>query len=162
MHQRSDVGDFHRILVPYDFSDHARAALDLARDLASRLGCDLRLVHVIQAFPYVHTYPSYLGAVALPPPDLTELRDSLEKSLGEVAAEISDPAIEVETDVVVDGNIAGAICKRAEEIGADLIVMGTHGRTGLAHVFLGSVAERTLRKAPCAVVTVKAREGGET
>jgi nucleotide-binding universal stress UspA family protein len=154
------VRDFHRLLVPYDFSDHARAALGLARDLASRLGADLHLVHVINVLPY-YSYPGYAGAAPVAVPDLIELRDSVAKSLAEVAAEVSDPAGKVETHVV-DGPVADAICKCAEEIGAGLIVMGTHGRTGLAHVFLGSVAERTLRKAPCAVVTTRADEGEES
>ena len=62
----------------------------------------------------------------------------------------------VEAHVVEAAGIAEAICDAAETFGADLIVMGTHGRTGLAHVFLGSAAERTLRQAPCPVLTVRA------
>jgi universal stress protein A len=61
---------------------------------------------------------------------------------------------------VVSGAPATAICETAEKIGADLIVMGTHGRTGIAHVFLGSVAERTIRHAPCPVLTVRGSEHG--
>lgn len=60
--------------------------------------------------------------------------------------------------VAVGSAVADLIRQTAAELGADLIVMGTHGRTGLAHVFLGSVAERTLRRAPCPVLTVQASE----
>ncbi len=78
--------------------------------------------------------------------------------LRELIAEIEDPPGKVEGHVVDDTAISSAICDAAEKLEADLIVMGTHGRTGLAHVFLGSVAERTLRNACCPVLAVRAPE----
>jgi nucleotide-binding universal stress UspA family protein len=68
----------------------------------------------------------------------------------------------IEPHVVEGIGVADSLRESADELGADLIVMGTHGRTGLAHVFLGSVAERTLRRARCPVLTVQAAEGQES
>jgi universal stress protein A len=151
------MADYRTIVVPYDFSDHSRAALDAARDLARRLGSELHLLHVVYTPAYVYPYPAYLGVEATPPPiDLAEILRSVTKSLDEVAAELEPSIGKVGSHVVQGGSIADSICDYAESLRADLIAMGTHGRTGLAHVFLGSVAERTLRKAPCPVLTVRA------
>ena len=73
-----------------------------------------------------------------------------------MASGVENPPGKVEAHVLEGSGIADMIIGAAEEHDADLIVMGTHGRTGLAHVFLGSVAERTLRRAPCPVLTVQA------
>lgn len=148
------MSDFKTFVVPFDFSDHARAALFTAADLARRLSADLHLVHVIQP-------PTYVGGYGTAPPphlDLSELHDTVSKSLREVAEGIEGLAGAATSQVVEDLQIAQAISDVAAERKADLIVMGTHGRTGLAHVFLGSVAERTLRLAPCPVLTVKGSE----
>lgn len=77
------------------------------------------------------------------------------KSLREVAEGLPSLRGSVELHVVEGAGVAEMIGEVAESLGADLIVMGTHGRTGLAHVFLGSVAERTLSRAPCPVLTVQ-------
>ncbi len=152
------MGEYRRFVVPYDFSVHAEGALAVAIDLAQRLGAELHLVHVLQ--PPAYSYGSYDGGVAVPPPfDPAEARDSAMRSLREVVDRIVATGFEkLEPHVAVGSNIAEMIRTSAENLGADLIVMGTHGRTGLAHVFLGSVAERTLRGAPCPVLTVQASE----
>ena len=152
------MADYRVVVVPYDFSEHARAALHEAAKLSSRLGADLHLVHVVQSPMYLYSF-AYAGEAAAvsPPIDMTEIREDALKSLREVASEL-DFGGNVESHVLEGVNIADAVRTTAEHLGADLIVMGTHGRTGLAHVFLGSVAERTLRTAPCPVLTVQARE----
>jgi nucleotide-binding universal stress UspA family protein len=161
------MADYRTLLVPYDFSHHARVALDTALDLARHLdGVTIHLVHVIRTPAYAYAgYTSHAGATVPPPLDMEEVRASAIKSLDEVrevvaALHESLPAA-IETRIVEGVAIDRALCETAESLGADLIVMGTHGRTGLAHVFLGSVAERTLRRAPCPVLTVHSDEEEE-
>jgi nucleotide-binding universal stress UspA family protein len=152
------LSDFKTFVVPYDFSAHSRSALAMATDLARRFHTRIHLVHVIQ--PPALTYLPYGGppTTAAGPVAILELREIAEKALREVADSIAIDDGQVEMHVVESPNIPDAIHELAAKVGADLIVMGTHGRTGLAHVFLGSVAERTLRRAPCAVLTVQARD----
>ena len=152
------MADYRVLVVPYDFSDHARAALKEAAELARRLGGDLHLVHVVQSPLYMYSF-AYAGeaAAVIPPIDMTEIREAAMKSLRDVIAEFDVPG-KVEPHVLEGASVAETLRETAVELGADLIVMGTHGRTGLAHAFLGSVAERTLRSAPCPVLTVQAHE----
>lgn len=143
------------LLVPYDFSNHSRAALEAAIALARPLGADCHLLHVVQ--PYFTPYAALPGAVPPPPPNMLEVCERSMESLRHVASEFEQAPGEIVAHVVEEANVSAGVCQLAEKIDADLIVMGTHGRTGIAHVFLGSVAERTLRTAPCHVLTVRAR-----
>ena len=149
------MSDYGIFVVPYDFSEHARAALDVAADLARRLSADVHLVHVVQTPAYVAGYGLYGGAAMPAPIDMASVREGAMKSLREVIAEIDVPG-KLEPHVIEGVSVADKLRESAENLGADLIVMGTHGRTGIAHVFLGSVAERTQRTAPCPVLTVRA------
>jgi nucleotide-binding universal stress UspA family protein len=151
--------DYRTILVPYDFSDHSKKALAAAVDLGRRFDSNLHLLHVVT--PPIVAYPT-MGTAAAPPPNLLmEVREAAERSLNDVAAAIEDPPGTVKPHIATGGATADAIREAATTLGADLIVMGTHGRTGMARVFLGSVAERTLRLAPCPVLTVRAPEEAE-
>ena len=148
---------FQTFVVPYDFSAHSREALRMATDLAQRFESEIHLVHVIQ--PPSLAYAAYGGPgtpAPAPPFDTLELQRIAESALRDVAVEIEHDGSRVHMHVIESPGIPDAIHEVAAKVGADLIVMGTHGRTGLAHVFLGSVAERTLRRAPCAVLTVQA------
>ena len=151
------MSDYRTFVVPYDFSVHAQAALRAATDLATRLSADLHLIHVIQPPSYAYGY-GMGGAAVSPSFDLNELRERALKSLREVVDGVVDFPGRIEPHVVDGSSIAIAINEAADKLGADLIVMGTHGRTGLAHVFIGSVAERTLRRAPCPVMTIQSAE----
>jgi universal stress protein A len=151
------MSDYSTFLVPYDFSEHARAALDVASDLARRLNADLHLVHVLQVVGSAYDFGPYGGVTVPPMIDMTKLRQSAMKSLRDVVDGVEIPG-EVEPHVVEGASVAEMIRKSATNLAADLIVMGTHGRTGLAHAFLGSVAERTQRTAPCPVVAVRGHE----
>ena len=149
------MNEYRTFVIPYDFSVHARAALYAGADLARRLGADLHLLHVIHVPAYAYGY----GGVVTPPPmDMLEVRESALKQLDSVVEGIDAFPGKVESHVVEGRGVADVIRETAQKVGADLIVMGTHGRTGLAHVFLGSVAERTLRNAPCPVLTIQADE----
>ncbi|HEU4427285.1 MAG TPA: universal stress protein [Myxococcota bacterium] len=141
--------EYRTLLVPYDFSSHAEAALATALDLAKRFGAELHLLHVIQSPAYATA--GYDGVPLDVPQDI-------QRGVRESLARIASASGESVRAHVVDGaSIAERIADCATQLGVDLIVMGTQGRSGLAHALLGSVAERTLRSAPCPVLTVRDR-----
>ncbi len=138
------------ILVPTDFSEDADAALEIARDLAKRFGAKIHLLHAYTLLPFAPSpWNAGLGAQFA-----VEIRSGAEKALMEVHQKLLADGLRVESEVE-EGAPASLIVEVARRLSADLIVMGTSGRTGLAHVLLGSVAERTLRLAPCPVLTVR-------
>jgi nucleotide-binding universal stress UspA family protein len=142
---------FRTILVPVDFSQHASRALDAAVELAEHFGAKLHLLHVYPIQPIlVAPYE-----VSLPIDVEKTLREPANLKLREWAERALEAGVAVETMTAAD-TPAEAIVRRAQDIRADLIVMGTRGLTGLKHVLLGSVTERTLRTAPCPVLTLKA------
>jgi nucleotide-binding universal stress UspA family protein len=143
------------ILAAVDFSEPSQQALDAAVSMAAAFDATLHVVHVFELpIPAVSPYE-----VAIPEAYLEESREAASKRLADAAAHAGSKGARVETHLG-EGPAARSICRTAEEIGADLIVMGTHGHTGIKHLVLGSVAERTLRHAPCAVLAVKARAEG--
>lgn len=143
-----------RILVPIDFSEHSKQALDFVVEHAGELGVEtVVLLHV--HYPPVVAIPIDGGMSTVAAAQATaEDHELLKQELFKEAAGLSSPTLTVKT-LVVTGTPAETICDLAERERIDLIVMGTRGRTGLAHVVLGSVAERTLRLAPCPVLTMK-------
>ena len=146
--------EYRTLLVPFDFSAHARMALETAADLARRFGSDLHLLYVVQPPIYATT-----GVAAMPVDYPMDLEETTLDSLRGVADAIAGLSGRGYAHVLQGINIPSAIVQCAEEIKADLIVMGTHGRTGLKHAFMGRVAERTLRSAGCPVLTLRATEG---
>ena len=144
------MSSIQRLLVAVDFSDHSNHALEMAMDFAKKFGAELHIIHAFHLpVPLVTPYE-----VAVPDAFIQEARDAaarkLEKALHKVAAE----GIKAESHLA-EVPAAPAIANMAEKLGADLIVMGTHGHTGIKHLLMGSVAERTLRLAPCSVLTVR-------
>ena len=140
-----------RILVPVDFSDHASKAVDAAIGLAKVFGSKITLMHCYQinvggVSPYGLVIPESLDR---------DIRDAATRKLAEWCEKVEAAGVAVD-DLVTPVFPSEAICNQAEEMSADLIVMGTRGLTGVRHVLLGSVAERTIRTAPCPVLTVKA------
>jgi nucleotide-binding universal stress UspA family protein len=138
------------ILVPTDFSPHSEKALELAEQLAKLTGAKIHLLHCYQInvggiSPYGVTIPDEFNR---------EIREAAAEKVEELEQKVAAQGIEVEAHVT-PRYPSEAVTDLAKEIGADLIVMGTRGATGLKHIFLGSVAERTLRIAPCPVLTVK-------
>ena len=142
--------ELQTILVPIDFSEHSASALDAAVDLAKAFGAKLELVH---CYPPASTFVApYGGAI---PVDLErEVRESAGRQLSEWVGKASAAGVEANATVTPAPPVSGVI-ERAEAVDADLIVMGTRGLSGLKHVLLGSVAERTIRLAPCPVLTLK-------
>jgi nucleotide-binding universal stress UspA family protein len=133
------------VLHPTDFSDRSEFAFRLACSLARDYGARLIVLHV--AVPPVAVYGEGMMAPA-PEGNLDELRQQLELLLPR------DPRVGVEHRLV-EGDAAAEILQAAKDTGSDVIVMGTHGRTGLGRLLLGSVAEQVVRRAACPVVTVK-------
>ena len=139
-----------RILFPTDFSERAAAAWSYARMMSENFSAELVLLHVLQE-PMAMLPESSL-AVAPPAVNLVELTRSAEQGLDQLRV---DPPGTIGERLVRNGPPAEEIVRYAREMEADLIVLGTHGRTGIAHALLGSVAERVVRKAPCPVMTVR-------
>jgi len=138
------------ILVPTDFSPHSERAVALALELAKLAGGSIHLLHCYQLHPGgVSPY-----GISAPPEFDAKIREAAAESLQAVERQLAAEGIPVTTHIT-PSYPSEAVSELAEEIGADLIVMGTRGSTGLQHILLGSVAERTLRQAPCPVLTVK-------
>jgi universal stress protein A len=161
---------FQKILVPVDFSPYATEAVQYAHSIAQHFGASLLVLHVIaheveQAVTNYHLGRRglpLLGPFAAPPEVPVDITNTVVIDLREqalVALQHFLPSellgIVVEPRVVV-GDPAVQILHLAQQEAVDLIVMGTHGRTGLAHMVFGSVAEHVVRQAPCPVLTVKA------
>jgi nucleotide-binding universal stress UspA family protein len=142
---------FQKIVVPIDFSEHSARALEMAIDIAKQFRGSIHLVH---SYPINPILLSPYG-VSIPPDLERGFRESTDAQLREWAERVRKAGVEVEIFTSADA-ASEAIVRHADEIHADLIVMGTRGLTGLKHVVLGSVAERTLRHAPCPVLTLKA------
>ena len=142
-----------RILVPVDFSSHSERAFRYALRLASRFGATVDLLHVVD-----NPFAAGTMTAEVYVPNLPEMLDSLlqeaEKGLAALKSAAAGEGLRVETHVLT-GQPAHTIVENARTGGFDLIVMGTHGRTGFSHLFVGSVAERVVRRAPCPVLTVR-------
>ncbi len=146
---------FQRILLPTDFSDNAKAAQDYACGMADQFGAQLHVVTVVQDVALI--LPETGMFLTLPLPSVHEIVETAETTLKSVLKPewVSQHAVVFK---VLVGNPFVEIVQYATDQQLDLIVMGTHGRTGLQHVMLGSVAERVLRKSTCPVLTVRSTE----
>jgi nucleotide-binding universal stress UspA family protein len=164
---------FTHILVPTDFSPAANHALEYALEEAMHHQARLTLLHVLHNHPTTKVYyitdapqrgtgyAAEFGA-KLPsfPPHAPETvrRDYYEEARVHLHALVPATFSGTWEVQVTDGHPADAIVRTAEELDVDLIIMATHGRTGVPHMVLGSVAEKVVRHAPCPVLTVRQRE----
>ena len=137
------------ILIPLDFSKPAGKALEYAKAFARQFDAKLVLVHVLE--PMV--VPAELGYGFVPPPEETLPVDAIREKLAGVAAELGSD-INVSTQVRI-GRPWSEVVDAAKESATDLLIVATHGRTGLQHALLGSVAEKIIRHAPCPVLVVR-------
>jgi nucleotide-binding universal stress UspA family protein len=142
--------EFKRILVPTDFSEAADRARDIAIDLSKKYGASITLLHCYEVPLYV-----YSGAPAVPADYWTPIRHAASRRLEVAVAELARRSPETK-GMLSQGVPWEQILHAADETKADLIVMGTHGRRGLTHVLLGSVAEKVVRLSPIPVLTVGA------
>lgn len=136
------------ILVPIDFQDASLDALAFARDLAGRLGLEIVLLHAY-AIPVV-VYPGFDPIVAPGLPD--EIASAAKSALEKLSAENGGLRT-----ILRAGDPATEILKAIEDLRPKLVAMGTHGRTGLSHLLLGSVAEKVVRGSAAPVITIHAK-----
>lgn len=147
--EAGDARAFENILAPVDFSDHSEEAVKIAKALAARFGAKLQLLHVINS----QTLPAVYGAATVL--EVTERMNSRSlAALRELGEASGMPDVPVEATVLA-GPPDLEIANFASEHECDLIVLPTHGRTGLGRLLLGSTAERTVRTAPCPVLVTR-------
>ena len=139
-----------RMLVPTDFGATSDLAVHYATELARKVGASIHLLHVIEEPAYTAVYPDryFVNAAEFRQPMIAEAQRRLAVAVTQCAP------IPTTTDIQF-GRPAQVIGEQAHTRGTDLIVMGTHGRGVVAHLFVGSVAERVVRTAPCPVLTVR-------
>jgi nucleotide-binding universal stress UspA family protein len=144
-----------KILVPYDFSGFSTKALNYALKFAEQFDAAVLAVHVVQPIPIL---PTDVLAAA-PIPDLTgDQLPAINSRLGKLCRRAATTHHLTVTPLVVVGTPYERIVAIAESENADLIVIATHGYTGLKHIYMGSTAERVVRHAPCPVLVVRDRE----
>jgi len=145
-----------RILYPTDFSERSLVAIPLALDLARLYGAELHCLHVV-AMPgeFVLEDSYMLPLMTEYRPDYDEFKKAAESHLDQFVAQHMPDVRDSVKKAVVMGKPFAEIIRYARDEGIDLIVLGTHGRSALGSMLLGSVAERVVRKALCAVLTVR-------
>ena len=142
-----------RILVPLDFSDDSLKALTYARQFGRPFGAELVLLYVVEPIYYATPADMYATSanVAML---IDEQRRAGTQQLKRIGADLQKAGQRFRT-LLKTGSAAQSIVDTAKTVKADMIIMATHGRTGLAHMFVGSVAEKVVRTAACAVLTVR-------
>lgn len=146
------MSTFHKILLPTDFSEGARAATRIAADLSRRFEAPLTLAYVFER----SVYPLPDEYVLFTAEQLEYLFAEFNQRLASARRDAVEAGATRVTSQLLQGWAPAEITQFAKDGGYDLIVMGTHGRTGLRHLMLGSVAERVVRMAHCPVLTVRA------
>ena len=145
---------FSKILVPVDFSEYTDEILEYAAEIAKKFGSSLHLIHVIPTMDYFTPYESFISAENVEAAQKA-IEAEVRKQLEETAGYLAGIAV---TRAVRTGAAFIEITEYAESEGMDLIVMGTHGRGGIEHLLLGSVAGRVIRRAPCPVLTIRPKK----
>ncbi len=148
MATRKKVSRISKILVPTDFTDFSTQAIDYAVMLGKEFKASLLLMHVIEPFTYsvsdtIQVVDHYVALKSIAEPLMETLKKKLAKSKLKVST------------YVIQGTPYLEITQKARKAKVDLIVMGTHGRTGVGHLLLGSVTERVVRMAHCPVLTIR-------
>ena len=137
---------FKKILCPLDFDENSIAALDAAAEMARESDATVEVLHVVPIIIQAGGTPIYIDAYT------AEEQDSQAKLVELAKTHLAGVKYELKTTVAQP---SAAILHAQKTTGADVIVMNTHGRRGLAHLFLGSVAERVVREAQCPVLTIR-------
>ncbi len=140
-----------KILVPIDFSDYSKKALIFASDFSRQYNAELLLVYVVE--PTVYPADFSMGHVSIPMMD-TDLTQLARTELETLAKKEINPNITHQI-IIKSGKPFVEIIECASEVDADLIIIATHGHTGVEHLLFGSTAEKVVRKAPCPVLTIR-------
>lgn len=139
------------ILVPIDFSDYSKSALKYAVNFAKTFSAKMHLVYVIE--PMIYPADFSMGQIAVPTGDIDMSKRAKEELTNLAKNEIHDS---IETDILIkSGKPFVEIIETASELDIDLIIISTHGHTGVEHLLFGSTAEKVVRKAPCPVLTLR-------
>ena len=141
----------NKILVPIDFSDYSKNALKFAIDIAEKFQSKLFLVYVIE--PMIYPTDFSIGQIAIPAVE-NDLTLRAEEELKNLVNQEISKRVEAEA-IIKSGKPFIEIIETASEIDADLIIIATHGHTGVEHLLFGSTAEKVVRKAPCPVLTLR-------
>jgi universal stress protein A len=141
-----------RILVPTDFDICSTPTVRYAAELAEKFGSELILLNVIQDLALA--MPDAVMPTPVPAPVITQLIDAAKTGLANLVTSENLARLNPKLEVRV-GSPAGEIIVAANDLKADLVCIGTHGRGGIAHFLLGSVAEKVVRQAPCPVLTIR-------
>lgn len=143
--------EIKRILVPIDFSDYSRNALNYAIEFVKLFKSELYLIYVVE--PVIYPPDFSMGQIAIPSIDLEMDKRAKEELENLVKKQIST---EIKTKTIVKtGKPFIEIIETASEIDADMIIIATHGHSGMEHILFGSTAEKVVRKAPCPVLTLR-------
>jgi nucleotide-binding universal stress UspA family protein len=140
---------YKRILCPVDFDDNSMAALAHARRLAIDMGATILLVHVLPILPLLSDHGIAGGDIEGPEQEAQRLLNDIARR------QLSRIKVEIHTHISFASEVPKSILASARELAADLIVMATHGRTGIKHLFFGSVTEAVVRNALCPVLTLR-------
>lgn len=143
-----------KILVPVDFSDYTSQVITYAANLARRFEAPMELFHAWEPITYVRPE----GYIVLSQAEMDRITKSFSEDLAKFEQIAKAAGATTVESRVFQGYPATSIVSRAKHGNFDLIVMGTHGRTGLKHLLIGSVAENVVRSAPCPVLTVRSTE----
>jgi nucleotide-binding universal stress UspA family protein len=141
---------FKKILCPVDFSEFTDEILAYAVNIANRFNSELHLIHVIPNLNYFTPYESFLT-----PENLVAIERNIEGEVGKDFDKITKKLNLPFKRIVKTGVTFVEIIDYIKQQGIDLVVMGTHGRSGIEHILIGSVAEKVVRKSPCPVLTVR-------
>lgn len=147
-----------KILVPVDLSPCSSHALAEARQFADAFGASIDLLYVWSAPALVAPEAVVTGIGINEQPLFEWVRHNANEQLARFQASAEHEGINVQQSICESGDPATSIVEHATSGKYDLVVMGTHGRTGLSHVLLGSVTEKVVRRAPCPVLTVRAAD----
>jgi nucleotide-binding universal stress UspA family protein len=137
--------NFKRVLCPVQFDKNSAAALAIAKEIAQQNSGKLFVLYSVSP----HADPTRVGGPAMAAHDEKVAEQEMARLKREMLTDVEHEAI------IVIGNPAEEIVKAEHEYGVDLVVMATHGRTGVSHLVLGSVAERVVRESVCAVLTIR-------
>jgi universal stress protein A len=144
---------FEKILCPVDFSEFTDEILAYAVNIAKRFDSELHLIHVIPNLNYFTPYESFLT-----PENLVAIERNIEGEVGKDFDKITKKLDLPFKRIVKTGVTFVEIIDYIKDQGIDLVVMGTHGRSGIEHILIGSVAEKVVRKSPCPVLTVRPKD----
>ncbi len=140
-----------KILVPIDFSDYSKNALKYAAQFAKQFSAKIYLIYVVE--PMIYPADFSMGQVAIPSTDI-DLHSRAEEELKKLSKDIVNGGSKVEV-LIKTGKPFVEIIESAAANDIDLIIIATHGHTGVEHLLFGSTAEKVVRKAPCPVLTLR-------